>query len=134
MILYMVGKLVPKPTHFTRGLVKYAPERGCFRAVPSQNGAKFATSPTPPIVERLGSVAADPDNLEQRKEAGREASGSQGLSKNCTNRECVSPLSRLIRGFRNKYLVSLMHKQTRMTGLDCAVMCNLMNTHTHCAS
>ena len=25
------------------------------------------------------------------------------LSKNCTSRESVSPLSRLIRGFRNKY-------------------------------
>ena len=23
------------------------------------------------------------------------------------------------------------HRMTRMTGLDCAVMCNLINTHTH---
>ena len=23
------------------------------------------------------------------------------------------------------------HRMTRMTGLDCAVMCNLKNTHTH---
>ena len=29
--------------------------------------------------------------------------GTQGSSKNCTSRESVSPLSRLIRGFRNKY-------------------------------
>ena len=45
--------------------------------------------------ERVMSVAANPDNLEN----------SQGLSKNyyCKSRERVSPLSRLIRGFRNKY-------------------------------
>ena len=24
-----------------------------------------------------------------------------------------------------------MHRMTRMTGPDCAVMCNLINTHTH---
>ena len=29
--------------------------------------------------------------------------GTLSLSKNCTSRESVSPLSRLIRGFRNKY-------------------------------
>ena len=47
-------------------------------------------------------------------------------------RESVSPLSRLI--------ISLIlpwedqcewHRMTRMTGPDCAVMCNLINTHTH---
>ena len=53
MILYMVGKLAPNPPHFTRGLVKCVPGRVYFRAVPSQNGDKFSTSPTPPIVERL---------------------------------------------------------------------------------
>ena len=37
------------------------------------------------------------------KEAGGGAQGTQGLSKICTSRESVSPLSRLIRGFRNKY-------------------------------
>ena len=31
------------------------------------------------------------------------AQGTQGSSKNCTSRESVSPLSRLIRGFCNKY-------------------------------
>ena len=31
------------------------------------------------------------------------AQGAQGSSKFCTSRESVSPLSRLIRGFRNKY-------------------------------
>ena len=29
--------------------------------------------------------------------------GTLSLSKNCTSRESVSPLSRLVRGFRNKY-------------------------------
>ena len=48
MILYMVGTLTPNSTHFTRGLVKYVPGRGYFRAVPCPNGDKFATSPTPP--------------------------------------------------------------------------------------
>ena len=36
-------------------------------------------------------------------EAGGGAEGTLSLSKNCTSRESVSPLSRLIRGFRNKY-------------------------------
>ena len=37
------------------------------------------------------------------KEAEGGAQGAQGSSKICTSRESVSPLSRLIRGFRNKY-------------------------------
>ena len=53
--------------------------------------------------ERVGPVSANPDNLDNKKEAGRGVQGTQGLSKNCTSRESVSPLSRLIRGFRNKY-------------------------------
>ena len=53
MILYMVGKLALKSPHFPMGLVKYVPGRGYFCTVPSQNGDKFATSPTPPIVEQL---------------------------------------------------------------------------------
>ena len=54
--------------------------------------------------ERVGPVAANSDNLESNKEAGGGAHGTQGSSKNCTTRESsVSPLSRLIRGFRNKY-------------------------------
>ena len=52
---------------------------------------------------RVGSVAANPDNLESNKEAGGGAQGTQGSSRICTSRECVSPLSRLIRGFQNKY-------------------------------
>ena len=53
--------------------------------------------------ERVGSVAANPDNLENNKEAGGGAQGSPGSSKNYTSRESVSPLLRLIRGFRNEY-------------------------------
>ena len=43
------------------------------------------------------------DNLESNKEAGGGAQGTRGSSRNCTSRESVSPLSRQIRGFRNKY-------------------------------
>ena len=53
--------------------------------------------------ERVGSGAANPDNLGSNKEAGGGVQGAQGSSKNCTSRESVFPLSRLIRGFRNKY-------------------------------
>ena len=53
MIPYMVGKLVPNPTYYTRGLVKYVSGRGYFGAVLSQNGDKFVTSPPLSIVERV---------------------------------------------------------------------------------
>ena len=53
--------------------------------------------------ERVGPVVANLDNPDSNKEAGGGAQGNQGLSKNCTSRESVSPLSLLIRGFRNKY-------------------------------
>ena len=56
MIPYMVGKLVPNPTHHTRGPVKYVPGRGYFGAVPSQNGNKSVTSPLLSIVELVYSV------------------------------------------------------------------------------
>ena len=59
MIPYMVGKLAPISSHLTRGLVKYVPGRGYFRAVSSQNGVKFVTSPTPPQ-SLNGSVVVDP--------------------------------------------------------------------------
>ena len=51
----------------------------------------------------VGPVPANPDNLESNKDAGGGAQGIQCSSKNCTSRENVSPLSLLIRGFRNKY-------------------------------
>ena len=47
------------------------------------------------------SVDVDPKDLENRKEAERQAQSAQGISKNC--RESVSPLSRLIRCFYDKY-------------------------------
>ena len=53
--------------------------------------------------ERVGPIATKPDTLESNKEAGGEAQGTQGSTENCTSRESASPLSRLIRGFRNKY-------------------------------
>ena len=53
MVPYMVGKLAPNPTHFTRGFVKFVPGRVYFRAVPSQTGDKIVTSLPLPIVERL---------------------------------------------------------------------------------
>ena len=48
MIPYMVGKLAPNLSHLIRGLVKYVPGRGYFRAVAYQNGDKYVTSPPPP--------------------------------------------------------------------------------------
>ena len=51
----------------------------------------------------VGPVAGNSNIVEINKEAGGGAEGTLSLSKNCTSRESVSPLSRLIRGFRNKY-------------------------------
>ena len=51
----------------------------------------------------VGPVAANSNIVEINKEAGGGAQGTLSLSKNCTSRESVSPLSRPIRGFRNKY-------------------------------
>ena len=51
--------------------------------------------------ERVGPVAANPDNLNKEAEGGEQ--GTLGSSKKCTSRKRMSPLSRLIRGFRNKY-------------------------------
>ena len=48
MIPYMVGKVSQNLSHLTRGLVKSVPGRGYFRAVSSQNGDKFVTSPPSP--------------------------------------------------------------------------------------
>ena len=47
MIPYMVGKLASNSSHLIRGLVKYVPGRRYFRAVPSQNGDEYVTSPPP---------------------------------------------------------------------------------------
>ena len=42
--------------------------------------------------DQVGSVAADPDDLKNRREAGGGAQGTQGLYKDCTSRESVSHL------------------------------------------
>ena len=52
--------------------------------------------------ESTGSVAANQDSLENSKEAGREAQGTRGLSKNCRCIGSVSSLSRVIKYFQNK--------------------------------
>ena len=50
---YMVGKLAPDATHFTRGLVKYIPGRGYFRAVHPKTGINLLHVRPSPIVERV---------------------------------------------------------------------------------
>ena len=45
--------------------------------------------------ERVGSVAADPDNIENINEAGRQAQRTQSLSVNCRSRKSVPISSRL---------------------------------------
>ena len=61
MIPYMVGKPAPNSSYLTSGLVKYVPVRGYFRAIPSQNGDKFVTSPFPPPnrCERVNNSSVD---------------------------------------------------------------------------
>ena len=113
------------------------------------------------LVERVGSVATNPDNLGSNKEAGGGAQGAQGSSKICTSRESVSPLSRLNRGFVTSTIDPPLGGSMRVAkndsddraGLrgyvqfntytyihtythtyihtDCAVMCNLINIHTY---
>ena len=67
------------------------------------NGGNMGGKQTKCRKERIGSVAANQDNLGSNKEAGGGAQGTQGSSNICTSRESVSPLSRLVRCFRNKY-------------------------------
>ena len=70
MIPYMVGKLVPNSSHLTRRLVKYVPGRDYFRAVSSQNGETFVTSPpSPPIVERFGYLRTNANACAHRRRA-----------------------------------------------------------------
>ena len=77
------------------------PQNSCRRR--AGNGGDMGGKRKKCRKERVGSVAANSDNLGSNKEAGGGAQGAQGSSKICTSRESVSPLSRLIRGFRNKY-------------------------------
>ena len=76
------------------------PQNSCRRR--AGNGGDMGGKRKKSRKERVGSVAANSDNLRSNKEAGGGAQGAQGSSKICTSRESVSPLSRLIRGFRNK--------------------------------
>ena len=77
------------------------PQNSCRRR--AGNGGDMGGKRKKCRKERVGSVAANSDNLGSNKEAGGGAQGAQGSSKICTSRESVSPLSRLIRGFRSKY-------------------------------
>ena len=77
------------------------PQNSCRRR--AGNGGDMGGKRNKCRKEGFGSVAANPDNLGSNKETGGGAQGAQGSSKICTSRESVSPLSRLIRGFRNKY-------------------------------
>ena len=78
------------------------PYKSCRRDV--GNGGDLGVKYKKRDQESIGSVAADPDNLESSKEAGRKTQDTQGLSKNyIISRESVSPLVRLIKGFRRKY-------------------------------
>ena len=77
------------------------PHKSCRRHV--GNGGDIGGKRKKRGKERVGPVAAKPDNLENNKEAGGGPQGTHGLSKNCTIRESVFPLSRLIRGIRNTY-------------------------------
>ena len=66
--------------------------------------------------------------------------GTQGLGKNCTSRESVSP-SFVASDQRFSFVISIIdppleisedrcewHRMTRMTAPDCAAMCNLRGT------
>ena len=77
------------------------PQNCCRRR--AGNGGDTGGNKTKCRKERIGSVVANPNYIGSNKEAGGEAQGAQGSSKICTSRESVSPLSRLIKGFRNKY-------------------------------
>ena len=77
------------------------PQNSCRRR--AGNGGDMGGNRKKCRKERVGSVVANPDNLRSNKEAEGGAQGAQGSSKMCTSRESVSPLSRFIRGFHNKY-------------------------------
>ena len=79
----------------------YKPLNSCRRQ--GGNGGDFGGTRKRCRKGSVGPVAANSNIVEINKEAGGGAQGTLSLSKNCTSRESVSPLSRLIRGFRNKY-------------------------------
>ena len=63
MIPYVVGKLAPNSSHLTREFLKYVSGRSYFRAVSSQGGDKFVTSPPLPIVELILWIKHNPLNV-----------------------------------------------------------------------
>ena len=88
-------------THTHTHTKRKKPQNSCRRR--AGNGGDMGGKQKKCRKERVRSVAANSDNLRSNKEAGGGAQGAQGSSKICTSRESVSPLSRLIRGFCNKY-------------------------------
>ena len=84
-----------------RGKKRKKPQRSCRHNVGNEGDLDVRREKN--SLKRVTSVFSDPDELENSKEAVREAQGTQALSKNCISRESVRPLSRLIRGFRDKY-------------------------------
>ena len=94
--------LINTHTHtHTQTKKRKKPQNSCRRR--AGNGRDMGGKRKKCRKERVGSVTANSDNLGSNKEAGGGAQGAQGSTKICTSKECVSPLSRLIRGFRNKY-------------------------------
>ena len=77
------------------------PQNSCSRR--AGNGGDMGGKRKKCRKERVRPVAANSDNLGSNKETGRGPQGAQGSSKIYTSRESVSSLSRLTRGFRNKY-------------------------------
>ena len=88
-------------THTHTKKKRKKPQNSCRRR--AGNGGDMGGKLKKCRKERVGSVAANSDSPGSNKEAGGGAQGAQGSSKIYTSRESVSPLSRLIRGFRNKY-------------------------------
>ena len=69
------------------------PQNSCRRQV--GNGRDLGGKRKKCRKERVGAVAAIPDNLESNKEAGEGAQGTQEPSKNLTSKERVCPLCRV---------------------------------------
>ena len=88
-------------THTHTAKKRKKPLNSCRRQ--GGNGGDFGGTRKRCRKGSVGPVAANSNIVEVNKEAGGGAQGTLSLSKNCTSRESVSPLSRLIRGFRNKY-------------------------------
>ena len=110
MLSYMVGKLAPNPTHFTRGLDPYVPGRGYFRAVPSQNGDKFVTSPPPQLLNGSFSENAEvKESVRDEKGSSTPEKWSISYSSNIQPRR-VSPFAAL-------YTLSRETLQSLQTGL-----------------